>query len=128
MKKQVCLFLLNFTFLKQYSSYRIFNGNEIETLTKFPYQVAIFARKQQGANLSSGSIISVKFILTCAHCIQNSSSVGAFYGITDISQPYESNYQSINSSNYIIHPDYSSFRNDIALILTYHDIQFGGMI
>jgi secreted trypsin-like serine protease len=107
---------------------RILNGNEAESIAQFPYQVAIFARRGLILNLSSGAILSQRFILTCAHCIKDSQSASIYYGLTSFDDAIAENYQLIVSDNYRIHPNYESFKNDIAVILTNHEIQFNGKI
>jgi secreted trypsin-like serine protease len=104
---------------------RILNGNEVETIAQFPYQVAIFARRNGASSLSSGAIISTRWILTCAHCVKDSESAGIYYGMTSFGDS-SAQYQTVNSSNYRIHPNYASFRDDVALILVNQEINFNG--
>lgn len=124
---KVVLFALLFISSDSYRlSSRILNGNVVNTIAQFPYQVAIFASRNNLPYLSSGAIISHKFILTCAHCIKDTSHASIYYGMTSFDQVSEENHQVINNSSYRIHPNYSSFKNDIAIMITTHDIQFNG--
>ncbi|KAG5679063.1 hypothetical protein PVAND_008660 [Polypedilum vanderplanki] len=130
MMTKIVLFVLLFISCdSNHLSSRILNGNIVNTIDQFPYQVAIFARRNNlSLTLSSGAIISCKFILTCAHCIKDSSQANIYYGMTSFDQISEENYQVINNSSYRIHPNYSTFKNDIAIMLTSHDIQFNDKI
>lgn len=104
----------------------VFGGVEVDSITRFPYQTVIFARSSSGSSLSSGAILSPKYIITCAHCISGSNNVSVFYGSEKISSLDYNKNQVVLSENYRIHPEYSTFFNDIALIKMNFDIIFSG--
>ncbi|CRL06804.1 CLUMA_CG019795, isoform A [Clunio marinus] len=104
--------------------FRVIGGVEVLSANAFPYQSVIFARFDYGSSLSSGSILSEKFIITCAHCIINSKNVSIFYGSDNLSDLDYTRNQIVLSENYVIHPGYSPFVNDIALISLNKGIHF----
>jgi V8-like Glu-specific endopeptidase len=108
------------------SNAKIIGGIEVGSITQFPYQALIFARYGSGSMISSGAIISPKFVLTCAHCISGSTSASVFYGSEQISNLDFSKNQIVSSENYRIHPKYSTYLNDIALIKMEFSIRFSG--
>lgn len=114
---------------------KVMGAVEVESISRFPYQVAMFARFETGSAFCSGSILSSKFVVTCAHClvavaVQNlvsSNNASIFYGSGDLSNlDFETN-QIVDKANYRIHPNYSEFKNDIALIEMNSAIEFNGM-
>lgn len=104
----------------------VVGGVEVDSITTFPYQTLIFARWETGSTLSSGSILSAKFVITCAHCIKGSYNASIFYGSEKMSALDYNKNQIVLSENYRIHPDYSTYFNDIALIRMNFDIKFSG--
>lgn len=105
---------------------KVVGGVKVDSITTFPYQTVIFARWQSGSTLSSGSILSSTFIITCAHCIKGSHNVSVFYGSEKISNLDYNKNQVVLSENYRIHPEYSTYFNDIALIKMNFAIKFSG--
>lgn len=108
------------------SSPRVIGSVEVDTIEDFPYQTLQFSRYESVTTLSSGAILSEKFVITCAHCIYNANNVSLFYGSTSISNLDYTNNQVILSENFIIHPNYSTFSNDIALIRLNVNLSFNG--
>lgn len=105
---------------------KVVGGVEVNSMTEFPYQTVIFARWNFGSTLCSGAILSSNFVITCAHCLSGSKNASVFYGSKRLSTlDYERN-QVVSSENYRIHPDYSAYSNDIALIKMNFKINFSG--
>lgn len=101
-------------------------GFLVESPTIFPYQVAIFSRYETASHFCSGSILSKKTIVTSAHCIKGSSSASIFYGINSISSVDFSKNQVVDKENYKIHPNFTTFYDDVALIEMNFEIEFDG--
>lgn len=101
-------------------------GVVVESISYFPYQTVIFARFDSGSKLCSGAILSSRLIITCAHCLVGSTSASFFYGSENLSALDFSKNQIVDSANYRIHPQYSKYINDVALILTNVEIEFNG--
>ncbi|KAJ8918106.1 hypothetical protein NQ315_011563 [Exocentrus adspersus] len=94
---------------------RIIGGGEVEPHS-IPYQVALLI---DGRSLCGGSLISLNYVLTAAHCTINASYVELVFGAHNI-LINESTQLRVTSSNIINHPDFNSsnYNNDIALIQT----------
>lgn len=107
---------------------RVIGAVEVESISIFPYQVAMFARFDTGSSFCSGSILSSKFIVTCAHCLVGSHNVSIFYGSGDLANLDFDTNQIVDKANYRIHPSYSEFTNDIALIKMNSEIEFNGKL
>lgn len=105
---------------------KIIGSVEVDSITQFPYQTMIFARYDSSTMFSSGAILSSKYIVTCAHGLVGSSSSSIFYGSEKISNLDFSKNQVVLSENYRIHPNYSTYFNDIALIQMNFAIEFSG--
>lgn len=98
---------------------KIVNGEIAEPET-FAYQVAIILKKEGlGSLLCGGSVLTMRTILTAAHCLEGSSKGLVIMG----SHELESNDTGIerrlvNSSAFRIHPDFDIRRAkfDVALI------------
>lgn len=114
------VFLINFALI--ISSWPIVDlsnavgGVEVNSTGRFPYQVAMFIRFPSATSFCGGSIISRRLILTCAHCLIGSNSVSIYYGSEKLSNLDFDQNQVVYSENYRIHPQYSSYVNDVALI------------
>lgn len=100
-------------------------GSEV-SISIFPYQTAIYARHDTGSKLCSGAILSRKIVITCAHCLVGSNSASVYYGSENLSALDFSRNQVIDRNNYIFHPQYSQYVNDVALIMMNFDIEFSG--
>lgn len=105
---------------------KVIGGEVVESIESFPYQTAIFINKETSTAFCSGSILSSNYIVTCAHCLTNSDSASVFYGSEKLSALDFSKSQVVNSSNYRIHPEFTTFVNDIALIELPKAIEFTG--
>lgn len=128
-KIAVVLFLCNLVIIHtnpiSYKSKAI-GGFLVESPTVFPYQVAIFSRLETVSHFCSGSILNEKFIVTSAHCIEGSTSASIFYGINSIAAVDFSKNQVVDQANYRIHPNFTTFYDDIALIEMNFEIEFSG--
>lgn len=100
-------------------------GVEVESPLMFPYQTAIYARRDSGTSFCSGSILSSTFVITCAHCLTGSHSASIYFGSKRLSALDFSRNQVVPSENYRIHPEYSQLVNDVALIRI-SSIEFSG--
>lgn len=106
---------------------KVIGGIVVESIKMFPYQTAIFALQEENwAAFCSGSILSANFIVTCAHCLNGTHNASVFYGSELLSNLDFSMHQVVSSSNYRIHPKYSRFLNDIALMELPLAIKFSG--
>lgn len=99
---------------------RITNGDIVEPHTH-PYQVGLFmAYPTGGTGLCGGSVVSIRTVMTAAHCPANSVSTQVVFGAHQINV-FEPNQQRITvpESGYRIHEGYSrqTLHNDIALLL-----------
>lgn len=101
-------------------------GSIVASIEKFPYQTAIFAQQETVAVFCSGAILSANFVVTAAHCLVGSHNASVFYGSGKLSALDFDRNQVIPSSNYRIHPKYTTFFNDIALIELLWTIEFSG--
>ena len=83
-------------------------------ITASPWDVALVQR----GTLCSGSLISVGWIITAAHCVDglNPSEIAAFAGVSTLSQRTAANQVGIGSI--VLHPqwDPASYANDVALL------------
>lgn len=123
----VLLFRLFAFTLSMPAKAKVIGSAVVESIESFPYQTAIFAQKDEStAAFCSGSILSENFVLTCAHCLVGSSYASVFYGSRKLSALDNARSQIVNSTNYRIHPKYSEFINDIALIELPVAIEFSG--
>lgn len=53
---------------KNANTQRIVGGTEAER-NSFPYQAGLFLHMEQGTGFCGGSIVSTRYILTAAHCV-----------------------------------------------------------
>ncbi|KAJ8918105.1 hypothetical protein NQ315_011562 [Exocentrus adspersus] len=92
---------------------RIFGGVEVEPHSR-PYLVALLV---DGRSLCGGSLISLNFVLTAAHCTISASYVELVFGAHNI-LINESTQLRVTSSSIINHVDFNSsnYINDISLI------------
>lgn len=103
-------------------------GFLVESPTIFPYQVAIFSRYETASHFCSGSILNKKYVITSAHCIEGSTSASIFYGVNSISAVDFSKNQVVDKTNYKIHPNFTTFHDDIALIEMNFEFEFSGQL
>ncbi|CAD7091653.1 unnamed protein product [Hermetia illucens] len=110
---------------------RITGGNEADPHS-IPYQVALQLRSGSGSSaFCGGSLISDKFVVTAAHCVDGMTSATIFLGAHHLRVPETDRIQqSVNKSNFIIHEQWNSrqIRNDVALIKLAFPIQFNDNI
>lgn len=92
----------------------IVGGNDVPDPNPYPYQVFV----RVGSSACGGSLISPRWVLTAAHCVegQPASRVNVVAGVSSISATTLANVYA--ASQVVVHPDYDSVRgiNDIALV------------
>ncbi|BFF99396.1 brachyurin [Drosophila madeirensis] len=130
----VCLLAqLSLGFGQDRGSLRIMNGT-IARDKQFPYQVGLlcyFADSPNEPNLCGGTIISKRWILTAAHCLQDPSSelqkVIVYVGSLSV---HESAAYVVRKSATIVHKQFNRkiVANDIALIKLPRDLTFNARI
>ncbi|XP_055378938.1 uncharacterized protein LOC129610397 [Condylostylus longicornis] len=94
-----------------------------------PYQVALSLRKYNGiSTLCGGSLISNQFILTAAHCLNNTRLLYASLGAHDLR--LESLRIQIENKYFKIHPNFDPilFKNDVALVKLPEPVDFNEKI
>ncbi|CAG9770113.1 unnamed protein product [Ceutorhynchus assimilis] len=98
-------------------SKRIIGGTEA-TAHEYPFQAALYVYVGGTIYFCGGSLINEEWILTAAHCVENSSHIIVFLGSHDLDQPKENSRKIFNSTIYIIHEgwDEDLIQNDIALV------------
>lgn len=80
-------------------------------------------------HLCGGSIISDHWIVTAAHCLQgNAKRYEIIVGTNSENDNNNRNIQSFRSTTSVIHPDFRTGFNDIALIRTPQPIQFNQFV
>ena len=97
----------------------IVNGKPA-TKGQYPYQVRIYDTMDDPYGFCGGSIISPKWILTAAHCVEDTKNVVVGYGSVDRTET-----DRIKSAKIVVHPDYSweeADKSDVALILLESEI------
>lgn len=101
-------------------------GAEVESISSFPYQTALYSRYDASTKFCSGAILSSEYVITSAHCIVGSHSASIFYGSVNLAAPDFTKNQVVDAKNYRVHPQYSQYLNDVALILMNERIVFSG--
>jgi secreted trypsin-like serine protease len=99
---------------------RIVGGVEVVP-NSHPYQVALHMQFGGGTGLCGGSVLTVRSVLTAAHCPIGSSSTLVIAGAhnRNVVEPNQQR-RSVPSSGYRIHAGYNSanLNNDIAILIT----------
>jgi secreted trypsin-like serine protease len=99
---------------------RIVGGVEVAP-NSHPYQVALHIQFGGGTGLCGGSVLTVRSVLTAAHCPIGSSSTLVIAGAhnRNLVEPNQQR-RSVPSASYRLHPQYNSanLNNDIAILIT----------
>nr|XP_022909845.1 brachyurin-like [Onthophagus taurus] len=110
--------LSSLTFLKPtHLESKIVGGEEVSA-NSIPYMAGLFITKPSGLYLCGGVLISTKYVLTSANCLESSTSVEVRLGAHKVNQE-ESTQVRLTSTQFNIHGDWNStsLTNDIATIL-----------
>jgi chymotrypsin len=110
---------------------RIVGGTEVAP-NSHPYQVALHMQFGTGTGLCGGSVITIRSVLTAAHCPIGSGSTLVIAGahnrnVVEASQQR----RTVPSASYRIHANYnpSNLNNDIAILITpTPNFAFGGAV
>jgi secreted trypsin-like serine protease len=93
-------------------------GGQIADRHQFPYQVGMLTKAANGNTyLCGGSLITLNYVLTAAHCLEGIESAQIFLGAHELQK--DAYWKStLSKSNFIIHENYNSnyVYNDIALV------------
>ncbi|XP_055607053.1 trypsin-1-like [Uranotaenia lowii] len=107
----------------------IINGTDA-SIEDFPFMISL--RSYGGSHSCGGSILSKKWILTAAHCVNAGTTPltqTIQIGRTNISQTED--YSVYTIEQVIRHPNYTaggSYRNDIAVVKLFDELQFSDTI
>ncbi|XP_058457228.1 brachyurin-like [Malaya genurostris] len=105
---------------------RITNGQEAVP-GEFPYQIALLIQFTEGTALCGGSVLTNYYILTAAHCVQDSLGGTAIIGAHNRSHNEDSQQRiGFGTSGIVIHSGYdrTNIRNDIAVVRLNSAIEF----
>ncbi|XP_017122059.1 brachyurin [Drosophila elegans] len=95
-------------------------GGELATRGMFPHQVGLIIQESGGALIKcGGSLITLQFVLTAAHCLTDAIGASIYSGATrfaDIQDAAEEFL--VTHRDFIVHPGYLGYGgyNDLALI------------
>ena len=109
---------------------RIVGGWEVEP-NAHPYQAGLLLRMGSSVFLCGGSVIGPHYILTAAHCPENTESTQVILGAHQINEIEETQQRrDVNSSNYRCHPLYNSWtlQNDICVLLLSSRIEYNKFV
>lgn len=109
---------------------RIIKGKN-GTKGQFPHQALLFMSFTNGKNSTcGGSVISNKWVLTAAHCVNGADSVQVHLGAWHIRAFDEPGRLIINASSFFTHPLYFPLfiLNDVALVQLPYAVQFTDLI
>ncbi|CAL7948235.1 unnamed protein product [Xylocopa violacea] len=101
-------------------------GGRDAPVGKFPYQVSL---RSSGSHFCGGSIISSRYILTAAHCVQgisNTNNIKVHAGTTQVTASGDT----YGVDRIVAHRDYNPRRivNDVALIRVNRNIVFNNLV
>nr|ACO14743.1 Collagenase precursor [Caligus clemensi] len=107
---------------------KIIGGQEAAP-NQFPWVVAIQMKFLVGNGSCTGSIINKKYILTAAHCVEDSKKFTIFAGSHDYSLFTETNRQIMKASRGIPHPNFvNNGHDDIAIIELDEELEFNEFV
>ncbi|KAI4466688.1 chymotrypsin-related [Holotrichia oblita] len=100
----------------QQANERIVGGSEAER-NSIPYQVALLLTRSDGTFFCGGSLISRKFVLTAAHCVEDVTSAQVILGAHRFNENEEGQVR-LQATKFHIHSGWNSLIliNDIATI------------
>ncbi|XP_020808967.1 chymotrypsin BI [Drosophila serrata] len=110
---------------------RIFGG-DVGNPHCFPYQVGMLLQRPKGLYWCGGSLISDKYVVTAAHCVDMAKRALVFLGANEIKNAKEKGQVRlmVPSSNFHIYPTWNPKRlkDDIALVRLPHPVSFNERI
>nr|O97398.1 RecName: Full=Chymotrypsin; Flags: Precursor [Phaedon cochleariae]CAA76928.1 chymotrypsin [Phaedon cochleariae] len=97
-------------------SLEIVNGQEVVPHS-IPYQIFLVASAGETSWTCGGSLITKRYVLTAAHCIQGAKSVHVTLGAHNLAK-HEASKVTVNGRSWVIHEKYDSTNidNDIGVI------------
>ncbi|KAI4466672.1 chymotrypsin-related [Holotrichia oblita] len=100
----------------QQANERIVGGSEAER-NSIPYQVALLLTRSDGTFFCGGSLISRKFVLTAAHCVEDVTSAQVILGAHRFNENEDGQVR-LQATKFHIHSGWNSLIliNDIATI------------
>ncbi|XP_004520155.1 trypsin alpha-like [Ceratitis capitata] len=99
-------------------------GGQTAVQTQFPYQVQVIAEGSSYEKRCGGSIITQNHILTAAHCVDGDEAVSIRAGTTI----FKVGGVVKMVSNVTMHPEYSAYHNDIAILELESALEFNPFI
>ncbi|XP_017121712.1 chymotrypsin BI [Drosophila elegans] len=110
---------------------RIFGG-DVGNPHCFPYQVGMLLQRPKGLYWCGGSLISEKYVITAAHCVDMAKRALVFLGANEIKNAKEKGQVRlmVPSENFHIYPTWNPKRlkDDIALVRLPHAVSFNDRI
>lgn len=106
---------------------RIVGGKDAR-ISDFPYQASVLVTKDW--NLCGATIISEKYVLTAAHCVERGQNIGFLVAAGTQTRVVDSNMQMRNVTRVIVHESYNRPVNshDIAILVLDEALVFNEFI
>nr|BAN15733.1 serine protease like protein [Cryptotympana facialis]BAP76071.1 serine protease like protein [Cryptotympana facialis] len=115
---------------KNYNTSRIYNGEETRP-NEYPWLALVVSLKGEKFYDCGGSIISNKYVLSAAHCFDETTRrVDVYLGVHDVTEAENGHVKKYTVQHVIIHPRYDDVDSlaDIALLKLSEKIRFSRTI